>query len=533
MVAHGALDTAEVYPAVLGVSVDGLPRCAATLIDASLALVPASCLLAAPNATLSTTQQEACLRGECGDALAPPPSILLLGGFDRRSAPIVGRVKRVASRFAAWWAMGDACSPALCGEGWDLALLEVDQSCVHGAVPCVPPAAIALHAPAIGDEVHVVGFGHAPNFDDRAEWHLRLAPDGGGVRRAAPARVANVLSGQVVELAPAPGRETLLCAGDLGAAALARPPPPPPPGNGSSSSSSDAADDAAAGDGWRLVSLALTGAAGAAHSGCEVGSLGRSWSTHASRCWVEAALRNWGRPPLVAAFAAECDGHDLYPPEIAPLAAGAAVAAATAADPACATVDCGAHGSCIDGACACRPAYHGPRCTVSGLPRTPTPRANIAVSPDGADVEGCGSARAPCRTLRHALVEQFWDATGAGRADGEAPANVTLLDGTYAGPGNRALELHGVPLAIRSLRGPERVRIDCSPGQMRWGTLFDRGEGGGVTVSGVTLRKCQTESQQHRALATHPDFAVHVAGAARWPEARTGASYVGNVWVSE
>ena len=83
------------------------------------------------------------------------------------------------------------------------------------------------------------------------------------------------------------------------------------------------------------------------------------------------------------------------------------------------------------------------------------------------------------------------------------------------------------------MRGPERVRIDCSPGQMRWGTLFDRGEGGGVTVSGVTLRKCQTESQQHRALATHPDFAVHVAGAARWPEARAGARYVGNVWVSE
>ena len=90
MVAHGALDTAEVYPAVLGVSVAGLPRCAATLIDASLALVPASCLLSSPNTTLSTTQQEACLRGECGDALAPPPSILLLGGFDRRSAPIVG-----------------------------------------------------------------------------------------------------------------------------------------------------------------------------------------------------------------------------------------------------------------------------------------------------------------------------------------------------------------------------------------------------------------------------------------------------------
>ena len=399
MVAHGALDTAEVYPAVLGVSVDGLPRCAATLIDASLALVPASCLLSRPSAALNNTAGGVPARRVRRRARAAA-----VDSAARRLrpavAPIVGRVKRVASRFAAWWAMGDACSPALCGEGWDLALLEVDQSCVHGAVPCVPPAAIALHAPAIGDEVHVVGFGHAPNFDDRAEWHLRLAPDGGGVRRAAAgARCQRAQRPGRRARAGAGARETLLCAGDLGAAALARPPPPPPPGNGSSGSSSDAAVDAAGGDGWRLVSLALTGAAGAAHSGCEAGSLGRSWSTHASRCWVEAALRNWGRPPLVSAFAAECDGHDLYPPEIAPLAAGAAVAAATAADPACATVDCGAHGSCIDGACACRPAYHGPRCTVSGLPRTPSPRANIAVSPDGADVEGL---RLGARAVPHA-----------------------------------------------------------------------------------------------------------------------------------
>ena len=110
---------------------------------------------------------------------------------------------------------------------------------------------------------------------------------------------------------------------------------------------------------------------------------------------------------------------------------------------------------------------------------------------------------------RRALIEQFWDATGAGRADGEAPANVTLLDGTYAGPGNRALELHGVPLAIRSLRGPERVRIDCSPGQMRWATLFDRGEGGGVTVRLVTLRKDARRGVARTArLATHAPRAL-------------------------
>ena len=74
--------------------------------------------------------------------------------------------------------------------------------------------------------------------------------------------------------------------------------------------------------------------------------------------------------------------------------------------------------------------------------------------------------------------------------------------------------------------------IDCSPGEGRFGALVTRGETGAATVSELSLRLCVTESQAHGALASHPEFATHVAGAARWPAAREGARFVRNQWVT-
>ena len=368
---------------------------AATLIDASLALVPASCLLAAPNVTLSTTQQEACLRGECGDALARRRrsccSAASTGGR-RRSSAASSAWRRASPRGGRWATRARRRCAARAGTSRCSRWTRAASTARCRA--CRPPRSRCTRA-AIGDEVHVVGFGHAPNFDDRAEWHLRLAPDGG----ARPPR----RGGTRRQRAQPPGRRARAGAGPRDPALRRRPRrrrarPPAAAAAAGRGSTSDAAVDAT-GDGCarRVARAHRRGGRGAlgVRGGvarplvvdARVAVLGGGGAAKlgppAARGGVRRRVR---RPRSVPAR------------EIAPLAAGAAVAAATAADPACATVDCGAHGSCIDGACACRPAYHGPRCTVSGLPRTPSPRANIAVSPDGADVEGCGSARAPCRT---------------------------------------------------------------------------------------------------------------------------------------
>ena len=129
---HSTYDAGALYDSVLQVTVDGEPRCAATIVasrnssSTSLAISAASCFL--KTAVLSREQQADCLRGTCSsDIIVPASSIHLVGGPDSREAPIVARVKRLAVRFTAWWAMADVCSSALCGEGWDVALLELEH----------------------------------------------------------------------------------------------------------------------------------------------------------------------------------------------------------------------------------------------------------------------------------------------------------------------------------------------------------------------------------------------------------------------
>lgn len=237
---HSTYDAGALYDSVLQVTVDGEPRCAATIIasnssSTSLAISAASCFL--KTAALSREQQADCLRGACGsDIIVPASSINLVGGPDSREAPIVARVKRLAVRFTAWWAMADVCSSALCGEGWDVALLELEQGCESGAMPCIPAVGLPTAAPSFGLFTLAVGFGQArcacgvhavnirytygallrvgarlltaaitscltqgnaphptsahhqwrhvqaPEFDRRAEWELALG-DGSGVRR--------------------------------------------------------------------------------------------------------------------------------------------------------------------------------------------------------------------------------------------------------------------------------------------------------------------------------------------------------------
>ena len=71
--------------------------------------------------------------------------------------------------------------------------------------------------------------------------------------------------------------------------------------------------------------------------------------------------------------------------------------------------------SCLDGRCVCsvvqgKEVAVGPRCSVTGpVPPAAPRRAAIVVSPSGVDADGCGSTRRPCASVRHALLEQFWE----------------------------------------------------------------------------------------------------------------------------
>ncbi len=65
-----------------------------------------------------------------------------------------------------------------------------------------------------------------------------------------------------------------------------------------------------------------------------------------------------------------------------------------------------------------------------------------------------------------------------------------------------------------------------------YGVLFLRGAHSGVEVSGLTLRKCLVHEQMHAALAPHPQYRSHVAGAAREPDGTEGARFRQVRWMS-
>jgi hypothetical protein len=132
---------------VVGVTVGGQLSCAAVLLTARLALSIASCVIVAGE--LTDEQQSACLRGPCDGVVVPAGNVRLVSGPDARLGEVVARVTRIAVRFTAHFALPQ-CTRALCGEGWDMALLELDPSCDHGPMPCLPPLHVATEAAAIG-----------------------------------------------------------------------------------------------------------------------------------------------------------------------------------------------------------------------------------------------------------------------------------------------------------------------------------------------------------------------------------------------
>ena len=333
-----------------------------------------------------------------------------------RSAPIVGRVKRVASRRRV---VGDGrrVSAGAVRRGRDLALhrggpeLRPRRGAVRGRPPrsrCTRRRSGGTRGPASRPLGGVAKLRRPRRGRRRARAARRRRRPPRRARRSSP----RVLSGQVVRArATAPGRaRTLLCAGDLVAAARALPRDvlAAAAGNGQPGRAATPPLDrrrrrSAAASAVRAHRRGGRGAHSRPARRGRSGAGGRRGRRGAAEAALEPGPPAARRRSPPRAPRAICTRR-----ETGAALAGAAVAAATAADPACATVDCGAHGSCIDGACACRLRTTAPRCTVSGLRADASPRANIAVDARRRRRRGLArSARAPCRTLRHALTSSF------------------------------------------------------------------------------------------------------------------------------
>lgn len=531
------------WDGVVAVTVDSKPKCTAVFIATHLALSIASCFL--QPLPLSEASQASCMLGPCEGAMVVPERVRLISGPDARIGAVAARVKRIAVRFTVPWAI-PACTPSLCGEGWDIALLELDPSCDHGPLPCLPPLSVATAPAMIGLAPAAIAYGANPDFDRRSEWDLSLPSNGTGVRRSVDVRIRHVASMQrlTVELGgtgdSSEGAKPF-CVGDEGAVLI---------------SSRDGAwqvDGLGVPTGPRVLGSDESNQLPASATCYNAG--GSVWSVHASRCWIEASVRKWGLPPVNAQHSVDCNGLDLMPPEIdgARIGSGGFAGEKTArteylmslggddgsmgaatGSPAALALNCSVtpceFGLCVGERCECEEEFHGPRCSVRGPPPVPLPpvlRA-IAVSPGGADSAACGSESTPCRTLRHALERQFWQAhAGGGYAD------VVLHDGTYTGDDNRGLVLHGIRVHVRSARGPATTQIDCRRelDQMS-GFLFVRGASPLAMVSGLTLRKCQATEQISQALSPQPRYATHFTGAAGWPSGRQGIVYRQNRWLA-
>lgn len=456
------------WDGIVVASVDGSLACGAVLISARLALSVASCFVELP---LSEQSQASCLRGPCEGAVISPSRVRLIGGPDARVGAVVARVRRIAVRFTAPWAI-PLCTMALCGEGWDIALLELDPSCDHGPMPCITPLRVASVPAAIGLTPTAVGFGANPGYDQRSEYALQLSPNGTGVRRYVATNIWQVdsrqrLAAEVSGLSTSAGP---FCAGDGGAALVSK-----------REGGVWEVDGLAVPDSANAAYAAHASAAGLPSAATCLQAAGGAWGVYTSRCWVESCARAWGLPAVNAEHASECGSSDFYPPEFdqSYLGGGGGGGAAAAsggqgdqgdgADPLAASTqlrllssNCSAtsceQGVCVGGSCACVANYYGPRCTLLG---PPPPKSSlvpflpsIAVAPNGEDAASCGRLSSPCKTLAHALERQYWQ----GHAGG-GWAGVTLLEGTFAGEGNREIILHGVSIELSSSAGPDATRI--------------------------------------------------------------------------
>ena len=185
--------------------------------------------------------------------------------------------------------MPQICSGgAVCGRGWNIAVLRVQQRCPEQR--CTPPLAIATRGLVEGDAVRIVGAG----VDASGRWALRS-------RAAAISHVAELqvlLTHSEAPVSPAPvSPAPVACEGDTGAPLLVY------------DAGYDDGHETGYEAGWAVAGV-LSRAAPAGQCGTPASARaapgsrdgeGRAWSVHVSRCWLWQALVRWGGTTLAVA----------------------------------------------------------------------------------------------------------------------------------------------------------------------------------------------------------------------------------------
>ena len=163
------------------------PRCTGVFIAPEAVLTSCACVLSAEPE--GTPLHAACANGAAECPTLPPSALELLAPGALPAREVVADVQAIEFRYSDPAAMPHVCSGgAVCGEGWDIAVLRVRQRCPQQR--CVRPLRVSLAPPAAGAPVRLASV--APRAAPASGWRLRLVS----------LSVQTVVSHQALMLAP-------------------------------------------------------------------------------------------------------------------------------------------------------------------------------------------------------------------------------------------------------------------------------------------------------------------------------------------
>ena len=261
-------------------------RCTGVFVAPEVVLTAASCILSATPTGL--VQHAACAHGARDCPTLAPAALKVLKAASLPERAVVADVTAIEFRYSDPSQMPQICSGgAVCGRGWNIAVLRVQQRCPEQR--CTPPLAIATRGLVEGDAVRIVGAG----VDASGRWALRS-------RASAISHVAE-LQVLLTHSEPQESQRTsaapVACEGDTGAPLLVY------------DAGYDDGHETGYEAGWAVAGVLSRGApagqcgtpaSARAAPGSRDGD-GRAWSVHVSRCWLWQALVRWGGTTLAVA----------------------------------------------------------------------------------------------------------------------------------------------------------------------------------------------------------------------------------------
>ena len=195
-------------------------RCTGVFIAPEAVLTAATCLLAGMPSSL--LQHAACAHGATGCPMLPGHAFQALDALQLPSVQeVVADVIDYEFRYSDPSTMAQVCTGgAVCGDGWDIAVLRVRQLCPRQR--CVPPLPLSLGTLQMGDPLRLMGVGAAAPSAPSP----RPLDDAGYALRYHDGAVASVHANQSLTLTASASAAALgqagpvACVGDAGAPVL-------------------------------------------------------------------------------------------------------------------------------------------------------------------------------------------------------------------------------------------------------------------------------------------------------------------------